>query len=231
MSLLKIETVQKTQFRIADSYVTDAGVTIPCIVGQTSIVDYKSQNGYRYKKGFWNKVFDNEEVQKRIADRSVLGTIEHPSDDAEYLNTPYEKASHVILKCWVADDGNPYAQMGLLNNQHGNAIKALVDVGVKPGVSTRGLGNFGEDAQGQFVEDEGYAWLGFDVVNNPNFQTLHMSRLSDSVMASPLFKEVTEMYHLRDSADNSYNRDSLIREIGQGLKELTNKFNQLMQLN
>lgn len=228
--LNKITTVRRSPMRVADSVVTATGEKIPCVVGQTSQVDFVSQNGYRYKKGFWNKVLSDSAIQEKIQARDMLGCIEHPISDEEYLKTPYEKASHIVLKAWVADDGNPWATFGILNNPHGNAIKALLDMGHQPGVSTRGLGEFEIDDQSQFVSDDNYAFLTWDLVRNPNFQSLKMEKVTDSIKSSPLFKEVCQMYHLRDSVDTSYNRDSLFKEIGAGISELQRKFELLSSL-
>lgn len=228
--LSKITTVRRSKMRICDSFISDNGEKIPCIMGQTSQVDVVSQNGYRYKKGFWNKVINDAQIQQTIANRDMLGMIEHPIEDEAYVRTPYEQASHIVLKAWVDDSGNPWAQFGLLNNPHGNAMKALIDMGHQPGVSTRGLGDFEMDETSQFVSDENYALITWDLVRTPNFSELKMQQVSDSLKQSPLFQEVCQMYHLRDSVDNSFSRDKLLKEIGAGIAELNRKYDMLTKL-
>lgn len=231
-SLNKIQSVSTHFFRVADS-VSHSGVTIPCITGQCGQVDVISQNGYRYKNGFWDKVLSDSLVQQQIANKDYLGTIEHPENDDEYMKTPYEKASHVILKAWV-QNGNPFAVIGLLNNPDGNRIKALIDVGHMPGVSTRGLGEFASDDVSQYVTDENYCFLGWDIVKSPNFAELKLSQLkdsksstkficeaiSDSLQSSPVFKELAEMHHLKDSACSDYSKQSLLRDMDSAISEL-----------
>ena len=187
---------------------------MPVIQGKLSDVDKISQNGYRYKPNFWEKALSNPVVQERIKNRDMLGMIEHPLDDAEYLNTPYEKASHVVLKAWVDPDSHePYGQFGLLNNEHGNAIKALLDVGHMPGVSTRGLGDYSKDSVSSFVSDENYVLLTWDLVRCPNFNELKMEKVSDSLKLSPAFVELLQMYHVRDSVDESIDKVKLVSDI------------------
>ena len=131
-----------------------------------------------------------------------------PEDDSEYLKTPYEKASHIILEATVDAQGNPWGKFGILNNQHGNTLKALLDVGHMPGVSTRGLGDTAKDDKSVYIPDENYALITWDIVRNPNFASLKMEKISDSVKTSPVFKELVEMYHLRDSYQDVPNLES-----------------------
>lgn len=215
----KISSAYKTKFKITDSVVTESGVTIPTISGQVGQVDLVSQNGYRYKNGFWDKVLGDQNIQETIASRKMLGTVEHPTDDDEFMCTSYENASHVVFKAWC-QNGNPFATFGLANNPKGNAIKALVDLGVQPGVSTRGLGTFGQDSISQFVQDDGYCLLTWDIVKNPNFSKLSMCPVTDSLMGNEKFKMLMEMHQLKDSADEHYNREALIADAAKLIAEL-----------
>lgn len=219
MSLNKISSAYQTRFRITDSVVTDSGITIPTISGQVGQVDLVSQNGYRYKTDFWDKILADEATQKVIESRRMLGTIEHPKDDDEFMSTSYENASHVVFKAWVQDH-QPFATFGLANNPKGNAIKALVDLGVQPGVSTRGLGSFGKDSISQFVEDANYCLLTWDIVKNPNFSELCLSPVTDSLAANPLFQELVDMHQLKDSADEHYDREALLNDAARLISEL-----------
>lgn len=210
----KITSTYKTLFKVADSVHLESGVTIPCIAGQCSQVEVVSQNGYRYRKGFWDKVVNDPVVQSKVNGREYLGTIEHPTKDEEYLNTPLDKASHVIMKLWL-QDSCPFVTLGLLNNPRGNEIKALVDVGFHPGVSTRGLGDILQDDTSSYVSEEGYAFLGEDIVLTPNFSSLKLSKepISDSLRANPVFKELCDMHQLKDSADTAYDPKALMDEL------------------
>lgn len=229
--LSKIQTVRKTKMRVTDSVTLESGITCPVIQGQLSQVGVISQNGYRYDPGFWNIIVE-EPVRSMIQQREMLGMIEHPKDDAEYLQTPYEKASHIVIDAWLDDDGNPYGKFALLNNSYGNAMKALVDVGHQPGVSTRGLGDIIKDSTSEVVSPTGYALITWDLVRRPNFASLKMEKVSDSLQNSQIFKEVCEMYKIRDSINVTpgITRESILKEIKSGISELQQKYDQLIQL-
>lgn len=219
--LNKIESTCRTKFKVCDSRRTEDGAIMPVIYGQCGEVDKVSGNGYRYKRGFWDAVFANGAVEQSIRNRDMLGMIEHPLDDNDFVKTPYDKASHVVLNAWVGDDGNPYAEFGLLNNRAGNDIKALVEVGHRPGVSTRGFGTFGNDDISQFVEHDGYVLITWDIVRSPNFGDLKMDRVSDSLMASPIFKELSEMNGLRDCGrDYGHNKERLKADMAKAIEAL-----------
>jgi hypothetical protein len=206
-----------------------SGVTIPCITGQVGQVNEVSQNGYRYKEDFWDKVLGDCVVQDLIKGHDMLGTIEHPTDDEKFLKTPYEDASHIVLKAWVQNH-NPFATFGLLNNEKGNQIKALIDVGHRPGVSTRGLGQFDRDSISQFVSDQDYVLITWDIVRSPNFSTLKMEELTGAITDSALFKELVDMHQIKDSAYKGYDKNLLIADMGKAISELQSKYELLKSL-
>nr|DAG99821.1 MAG TPA: Prohead core protein serine protease [Herelleviridae sp.] len=181
------------------------------IYGPLSFEEVQSKKGYRYRDGFWNKILSNEKVIEDIESHSMLGMIEHPKDDADYIKTPYDKASHVI---WNVDlkKGVPYGTIALLNNTNGNAMKALADLGVPIGVSTRGLGEFLSDSVSEFIDEDSYALITWDFTRNPNLEKAVLSKVTDSFMETPIFREFIDAYKLRDSVDESYDHERLKKE-------------------
>lgn len=228
MELSKIQSVYRSSFRVVDSIESGAdGTRIPVIRGAASRVDQASIKGYRYRSGFWDKIINTPELQQRVADRDMLGMIEHPEDEYEYSRTPLDKASHVVLRAWVDEKSHePWIDCGLLNNDRGNAIKALVDVGFKPGCSTRAMGGFLHDSIGDYLDENNYAVITWDIVRSPNFDDIRLERVSDS----SIFREAVQMYHLRDSVADGYDHSKLssdidsaiaaLRRIADGLKRL-----------
>ena len=227
----KIQIVQRHKMHICDSRTLENGTVMPVIMGQCSEVEVVSQNGYYYKRDFWDKVLKQQSVQDAIHNRDMFGMIEHPTDDDAYLKTPYDKASHVILDAYVDNNGNPIATFGLLNNEQGNNIKALIEVGHRPGVSSRGLGEMASDEKGQYVTSDGYAFITWDIVRSPNFSELKLDKVTDSLRQTPLFKELVQMNHLRDSADEHYSKSSLQKDMKMAIDALTRINQQLMNSN
>lgn len=195
--LSRLSTARKSQFRVTDSITDAAGNITPIVAGELSDVDIVSPNGYRYKRGFWDQVLSRKDVKDMIRNNECLGTIEHPIPDSAYMKTPYEDVSHVVKSVTVVN-GVPYGKFALCNNSKGNSIKALVDLGVPIGVSTRGLGDIREDEISQYVDAENYALITWDFTNNPNFPK-HMEPISDSIRQNPLFKEFVELRGLVDT--------------------------------
>lgn len=210
--LQQVRTVYyNPHFRITDSKSArnDGIVTIQ---GQVSSEEERSQKGYRYISGFWEKVLRNPDTQELIKNKQMLGQIEHPADsegDWNYLSTPYDKASHVVTRAWIDPSNNPWASFALLNNEHGCNVKALLEVGHNPGVSTRGMGEIKSDSLGEFVDDTGYSLISWDIVRSPNFPSLRLKQLSDSIE----FKELAQAIQLRDSGKESFNKEVLLKEI------------------
>jgi len=211
-------------FKVKDS-IELGNAMVPTVRGPLSNVNLVSTNGYRYKDTFWKKVINHESIQDRIASRDMLGMIEHPVDDDEYLRTPYKKASHVVFGVSI-EKNIPYGVFGLLNNAEGNSMKALCDVGVPIGVSTRGLGEFIKDNVSDYVDENNYVCITWDFTNNPNLKNAIMTKVTDSMRSTPRFTELLEMYHLRDSGNATRlevlcsDMDRLVAEIR---KEIINK--------
>ena len=225
----KIITSSTSKFRVIDSVTDASGNKIPIIYGPLSFEEVPSQKGYRYRSGFWQKALSNPAVEDSIKNHSMLGMIEHPVSDEEYFKTPYDKASHVVWNVEIKD-GVPYGTMALVNNQYGNSIKALADLGVPIGVSTRGLGDYCQDSVSEYIDEDSYALITWDFTRNPNLQGASMSKITDSFMQTPLFKQFVEAYQLRDSVDESYSRDKLKAEMAKMrdvMKEQLEKLNSM----
>jgi hypothetical protein len=222
--LQQISTVyhRKNNFRITDSRKCNDGITR--IQGQVSIEDTTSQKGYRYLPGHWKKIISDTTIQQLIADKQMLGQIEHPVDadgDHNYLYTPYDKASHIVTRAWIHDHTNcPWAEFSLLNNEQGAQLKALLELGHQPGVSTRGLGEFKTDSAGEYVDDQNYSLITWDVVRTPNFPELRLCSISDSLYNTPQFKQYVQMFQLKDSGSASFSHEGLIKQIDAMTYEL-----------
>lgn len=223
----KIQTIIQTHMRVCDAVLTTSnGVKVPTVRGPVSASDVISEKGYRYKRGFWEKILNRDYVRDSISSRKMLGMIEHPESDEDYLNTPYEKASHVVVAVDIVDS-TPLGTFALLNNEYGNKMKALVDLNVPLGVSTRGLGDIVQDDVSPYIEETNYGLITWDFTRNPNFRNLQMQKVSDSLSSSPLFKELIQSYSLRDSVDESYNSINLKRDMLKIQAELTNLINKI----
>lgn len=77
-----------------------------------------------------------QELMDCVNARGLVGELDHPSDSIIH----FEKASHVVTKLWW--EGKTLMGEGeILNTPHGKILKALINDGVRVGISSRGVGN------------------------------------------------------------------------------------------
>ena len=74
--------------------------------------------------------------------------------------------SHVCTGLWWSGD-DLIGKFEILPTPNGQTLKALVESGIKLGVSSRGLGSLRETRQGSIVEDD-FQLICFDVVSEPS---------------------------------------------------------------
>lgn len=221
-----VKTVYRTKFRVQDSITSESGENIPIIGGILSESEVVSPNGYRYKADFWREVLSRPNVKELIASRECLGTIEHPEDDIAYDITPYDKASHFV-KSVTLKDNNPYGCFGILNTPLGNILKALVDVDVPVGVSTRGYGDMLTDSVSPYIPTDGYEFITWDIVRRPNFGTLRMTKVTDSNKILSHLAELVSMYGERDKCVDNLHKTGLIKDMDSLMSELKNVFSRI----
>ena len=102
-------------------------------------------------------------LNEALEDRRLVGELDHPTDSIIH----FADASHVITRLWW--DGNILMGEGeILNTPHGKVLKALIDDGVKVGISSRGVGNGSTNEDGILVIGESYKLITFDAVADPS---------------------------------------------------------------
>ena len=92
-------------------------------------------------------------------DFSVLGEVDHPDD----LKVNLDRVSHMITDMWM-DGPNGYGKMKILPTPMGNLVKAMLESGVRLGVSSRGAGEV-DQSTGQV---SGFEIITVDVVAQPS---------------------------------------------------------------
>lgn len=104
-----------------------------------------------------------ERLRESIEGRRLVGELDHPADSILH----FANASHVITKLWW--EGNVLMGEGeILTTPHGNVLKALLNCGIKPGISSRGVGNGKVNEDGILVIGESYKLITFDIVADPS---------------------------------------------------------------
>lgn len=102
-------------------------------------------------------------LQETIKKGGLIGELDHPTDSIIH----FANASHKITKLWW--DKNVLMGEGvILNTPHGKILKALINDGVRVGISSRGVGNGKVNEEGILVIGESYKLITFDAVADPS---------------------------------------------------------------
>ena len=100
-----------------------------------------------------------ESISKQLKDGySICGELDHP----EELTINLERVSHVITDLWM-DGQNGAGKLRVVNTPSGNIVRALLEDGIKLGVSSRGVGNVDEKG-----EVSGFDLVTIDIVARPS---------------------------------------------------------------
>lgn len=104
-----------------------------------------------------------EKVAPLIAERRLCGELDHPQNDTVKLSN----ASHLITKLEMK--GNDLmGEAELLKTPAGLTAQALINGGVKIGISSRGMGTLSEDQNGDKIVNEDFKLVTFDLVADPS---------------------------------------------------------------
>lgn len=129
--------------------------------GKFQKCDEQNNNGRVYPR----KVLESQvrAIQEKIGDRSLVGALDHPPNDAIHLS----QASHLITKLEVAKNGDVIGEAEILSTPNGKIVEALLNDGVKIGISSRGLGSVSEGEGGKIVNED-FKLITFDLVSDPS---------------------------------------------------------------
>ena len=137
------------------------------LVGVCQRAGIKNGNSRVYRKETLQREVEN--YQAAIKERRALGELDHPDDSVINL----KNASHLITKMWW-DDDNVMGKVEVLDTPSGNVLKALINSGVKLGISSRGLGSVKEVNGDTMVEDD-FQLICFDMVSEPSTPGAYLS--------------------------------------------------------
>lgn len=102
-------------------------------------------------------------LQETIEAGGLTGELDHPSDSIIH----FKDASHKITKLWW--EGNVLMGEGVvLSTPAGKVLKALIDDGVRVGISSRGVGNGTVNNEGVLEVSDSFKLITFDCVADPS---------------------------------------------------------------
>jgi hypothetical protein len=140
---------------------TKGGPTRLRLQGKFQQCDEQNNNGRIYPKPILEAQV--QAIQEKIGDRSLVGALDHPNNDAIHLS----QASHLITKLWLEKDGSVMGECEILSTPNGKIVEALINDGVKIGISSRGVGSVTEGIKGKIVNED-FKLITFDLVSDPS---------------------------------------------------------------
>mgnify|MGYP003654742909 CR=1 FL=1 len=127
----------------------------------------RNGNGRTYPVQVLRREMDN--YQKCIQDNRALGELDHPEDSVINLRN----ASHMVTQTWW-DGDTVLGKVKILDTPSGKILKALINDGVKLGISSRGLGSVRE-SNGETVVEDDFQLICFDFVSDPSTPDAYMA--------------------------------------------------------
>ena len=127
--------------------------------------DVINENGRIYPRRVLEKAI--EEFKELIKEGRAVGTLEHPADG----KTRVSDISHKIVDIYMEEDGTVVGVAECLNTSAGRELQALLEAGVKVGISSRGVGSVKVvERNGRKVEEvqDDYRIEAFDIVYEPS---------------------------------------------------------------
>ena len=144
------------------------GWKIPGRFSESGVVN---GNGRRYRKQVWEKnLQEGSTLRKLISESSAFGLLEHPKDGQVTLESPI---SHAVTGVSMDESGVVTGEITIIDygdNSPGRKLKALIEQGYNPRVSSRGFGSLIKANDGVDEVQDDYVCEGWDVVIKPSFE-------------------------------------------------------------
>jgi hypothetical protein len=132
----------------------------PLVEGILATCEVKNGNGRYYSKDLWEREMDK--YMTLVKERRACGELDHP--DSQIVNL--KNVSHNIKKIWW-DGDNIMGVIEILPTPSGNILKALIENGIKVGVSSRGMGSLKQVGEIMEVQDD-FELVAWDFVSTPS---------------------------------------------------------------
>lgn len=134
---------------------------LPVVQGILATAEVKNGNGRYYKKSLWEREIKN--YMEAVKEKRATGELDHPESSVVNL----KNVCHNIIDIWW-EGNNIMGKMEILPTPSGNILKALIDSGIKLGVSSRGMGSLKEDNNGMLEVQDDFDLLCWDFVSTPS---------------------------------------------------------------
>lgn len=173
--------VDRTQPFVTESKPAGKGPGYTRIPGRFSVCDCINGNNRRYRRNVWEKnLKDGSVLQESIKRSAAFGLLEHPKDGIVTLLSPI---SHIVTKAEMVENRNQagkpihevIGEISIVETEEGRKLKALIEAGYNPLVSSRGYGSLEKASDGVDEVLEDYVCEGWDVVIKPSFENAELA--------------------------------------------------------
>ena len=144
------------------------------LTGKLQEADVQNGNGRVYPHAIMER--EVKKYKALVEDRRALGELDHP--DSSIINLV--NVSHMVTEVWM-DGPSVMGKIKVLETPSGQILKALVESGVKTGISSRGMGSVREQMGKTIVEDD-FQLICFDIVSAPSTPNAFMSLQESKLM-------------------------------------------------
>jgi len=126
--------------------------------------DTPNRNGRIYSRSVMEKEV-NRYITEAVAEKRSVGELNHPQGPTINL----DRVTHLIEKLEMQPNGIVYGKARVLDTFHGKEVRALLEGGIKLGVSSRGLGSLKEGKNGIMEVQEDFRLVtAADIVSDPS---------------------------------------------------------------
>jgi hypothetical protein len=153
------------------SFVRNGGMML---TGKLQEADVQNGNGRVYPAAIMER--EVKKYVKMVEDNRALGELDHP--DSSIINLA--NVSHMVTEVWM-DGPAVMGKIKVLNTPSGQILRALVESGVKTGISSRGMGSVREQMGKTIVEDD-FQLICFDIVSEPSTPNAFMALSENKLM-------------------------------------------------
>jgi len=155
-----------------------------------------------------------ERLNESLKNGGLCGELDHPTDSIVH----FANASHKVTKLWW-DKNTLMGEGHILNTPCGKILKALINDGVRIGISSRGVGNGKVNESGVLVIGESYRLITFDAVADPSTFEAFQDRVSNKKENAfettiPHKNEDSEVKNEDSSIDNKVTKELLLAYLG-----------------
>jgi len=160
------------------SFVRNGGMML---TGKLQEADIQNGNGRVYPRPIMER--EVKKYKQLVEDRRALGELDHP--DSSVINLV--NVSHMVTEVWM-DGPSVMGKIKVLDTPSGQILRALVESGVKTGISSRGMGSVTEQMGKTIVEDD-FQLICFDIVSEPSTPNAFMALSENKLMNEQIEKK------------------------------------------